>query len=246
MHVIYVYDESYALQRSFALNGGNSQPEGLTFYDDLIWCVDRDETVYPYSMQGVFDTTKSFTLPSHAVTPKSINYAAGRFWIGESSRVYAVREDGSYDGDLGFTVASGNQGLGIYNNQFLLVNTSTDALTVTDILSGVSVSINDSTQVVTVDSDGVWADHDITALVTAHQTGFTDPTAEFTIRFEQHIPVWQALSAVTWTAGSAITDVDLNGMVAHEDSIALQSGILPDGVTLSDGVLSGTPTNPNR
>ena len=242
---IYVYDPSYELERRFALNTGNSQPEGLVFYDDLIWCVDRDKTVYPYSSQGVFDNTRGFTLPSGGGTLKSINRAAGRFWIGESRRIFAVRDDGTLDDDLEITVTPGHQGLGIFNNQFLEANTATDTVTVDDILSGVTISINDSTQVVTVDSDEAWADHEIAVTVTAHQANFTDPTAEFMIRLEQHIPVWTALSDVTWTADSAITDIDLNSMVAHEDSIALQSGTLPAGVTLSDGVLSGTPTDPS-
>ena len=242
-NLIYVYDESYEFQTIITLETDNSQPEGLTFFDDLIWCVDRDKTVYPYSTAGVFDSTKSFDLPADVGEPKSITHAAGRFWIGQANAIHAYREDGSFDGDLSLVLTVGVQGLGVYNNQFIFANSGTDEVEVENILSGVSISINDDTQVVTVDSDEAWADHDITVLVTAHQDDFDDPTAEFAIRFEQHIPVWLSLASVTWTVDSAITEIDLNDRVSHEDSISIYSGDLPDGITFSNGVLSGTPTD---
>ena len=72
--------------------------------------------------------------------------------------------------------------------------------------------------------------------------GTADTTLDFII---YSIPVWSALSAVTWTVDTVITDIDLNDSVTGDGTIAitLQSGTLPAGVTLASGVLSGTPTD---
>ena len=57
-------------------------------------------------------------------------------------------------------------------------------------------------------------------------------------------PVWSSIPAQTWTVGVAVY-LDLNDYVTDADgdalTIALDSA-LPDGVTLNDGVISGTPT----
>ena len=244
---IYILDKDYVSQGTFGLTGGNSTPEGLTFWDDLLWCIDRDRTVYPYSSDGTYNASRQFTISGNHNTPRSITHIAKRFWIADisssSTDFVAYTESGDYDNDLDFSLPERSFGFGAYNNQFIIADITSDTVVVRDILSGVSISINDSTQVVTIDSDGAWADHEITAKITAHQANFTDPTAEFVIRLEQSIPVWDALSAATWTADSAITEINLNNLVAHEDSIALESGTLPAGVTFSNGVLSGTPTD---
>ena len=246
--IIYVVDKAYVSQGTITLNSGNGGPEGLTFWDDLIWCVDRDRTIYPYAADGTYNASRSFTIDASHNLPRSIAYSAGRFWFSDVSPsetdVVAYTEDGNHDPDRDFTLSARIFGLGVYNNQFILSDTTNETIVLREILSGISISINDSTQVVTVDSDAAWADHDITALVTAHQDDFTDPTAEFVIRFEQSVPVWDSLSAVTWAVDNAITSIDLFESVSFADSIALQSGILPDGVTLTNGILEGTPTDP--
>ena len=72
--------------------------------------------------------------------------------------------------------------------------------------------------------------------------GTADTTLNFTI---YSIPSWTTLSDVSWTAGTAIADIDLNNSVSGDGPIAitLQSGTLPDGISLSSGVLSGTATD---
>ena len=181
--IIYVVDKAYASQGTITLNSGNGGPEGLTFWDDLIWCVDRDRTIYPYETDGTYNASRSFTIDASHNLPRSIAYSAGRFWFSDVSPsetdFVAYTEDGNHDPDRDFTLTGRLFGLGVYNNQFILSDTTNETIVVRDILSGVTISINDSTQVVTVNSDAAWADHDITALVTAHQADFTDPTAEF-------------------------------------------------------------------
>ena len=72
--------------------------------------------------------------------------------------------------------------------------------------------------------------------------GTSDITLSYTI---STIPSWTALADVTWTVGTDITDIDLNNSVSGDGTIAitLQSGTLPDGITLASGILSGAPTD---
>ena len=204
------------------------------------------ETVYPYSPSGTYQTSLEFDLDSVNSRPRGIVYGAGRFWCADIGGViFAYRVDGTYDSITNIsTTLTNSQAIIIYNNQIAFASGSGTFFRVQSLLDNVTVDINDSTQIVTIDSDMAWADHDIAVTVTAHQANFTGPTADFTIRLERSIPVWATLADVTWTADSAITDIDLNSMVAYQDSIALQSGTLPAGVTLTSGVLSGTPTDP--
>ena len=53
------------------------------------------------------------------------------------------------------------------------------------------------------------------------------------------------MADVTWTVGTDITDIDLNDSVSGDGTIAitLQSGTLPDGISLASGILSGAPTD---
>lgn len=57
-------------------------------------------------------------------------------------------------------------------------------------------------------------------------------------------PVWRTIPAQTWTVGVPVY-LDLNDYVTDADDDALTISLdsaLPDGVTLNDGVISGTPT----
>ncbi|MEW8684173.1 MAG: hypothetical protein AB2556_00060 [Candidatus Thiodiazotropha sp.] len=57
-------------------------------------------------------------------------------------------------------------------------------------------------------------------------------------------PVWRTIPAQTWTLGVPVY-LDLNDYVTDADGDALTLSLdlaLPDGVTLNDGVISGTPT----
>jgi hypothetical protein len=61
---------------------------------------------------------------------------------------------------------------------------------------------------------------------------------------ENEAPVWSTIPAQTWTLGVAVY-LDLNDYVTDADGDALMISldqVLPDGVTLNDGVISGTPT----
>ena len=72
--------------------------------------------------------------------------------------------------------------------------------------------------------------------------GEADTTLAITISVS---PSWTALTSQSWVLDDAITNIDLNNSVTGDGTItiSLQSGTLPDGISLSSGVLSGTPTD---
>ena len=61
---------------------------------------------------------------------------------------------------------------------------------------------------------------------------------------QNEAPVWSTIPAQTWTVGVAV-HIDLNDYVTDPDGDTLTISldqVLPDGVTLNDGVISGTPS----
>ncbi|MES9943930.1 MAG: hypothetical protein ABW080_03110 [Candidatus Thiodiazotropha sp.] len=57
-------------------------------------------------------------------------------------------------------------------------------------------------------------------------------------------PVWSTIPAQAWTVGVPVY-LDLNDYVTDADGDALTISLdsaLPDGVSINDGVISGTPT----
>ena len=79
-----------------------------------------------------------------------------------------------------------------------------------------------------------------------NSAGTADADLEITINGVA--PVWTPLSPVTWTEGTAIDAINLNSSVSGNETptIALQASTLPSGVNLSNGIVSGTPTNASQ
>ena len=86
------------------------------------------------------------------------------------------------------------------------------------------------------------ASDDVTLTFRAtNDLGTADGTVTITI---SESPVWGTLATQSWIVNQAIAEIDFNDLVMGDDTIAITViGTLPDGVMLSQGVLSGTPTD---
>ena len=240
--------------------GSDFEGDGAYEYNGNFYVVEsRRDMVIVVNPSGVEQTALSGTIP-FSTWVAGLEYAGESYlidggdeirvfnssWVEQTSKNFALPNDG-FEG--GFRLTSLAIALAwntipaqtifhatlvdldlndyVFGDSDITISTTDtlpDGLTLTDgVLSG------------TTDDDGIYT----ITLTATNNEGSETATLNLCVSLGIIAPVWSNISDVTISAGESI-NLDLNDYVAGGGTIVITASGLPDDVTLSDGVLSGS------